>query len=198
MDAKTQDEGALFAELVPFTVPDRFPCDSQRSTITTNNAAIAIDRELPLTWIYPALMSAAIATGIIVSRWTQRPLPLSMGQRFGIGLGAFCGGMLGAKLPFVLLDWEGFLSGAAWFDSGKTLMMGLVGAYAGVEAAKWALHITIKTGDSFAAPAAAAIAVGRLASAPAAVTALRPICRGPSNSAASRVTRPSSMSSSST
>jgi phosphatidylglycerol---prolipoprotein diacylglyceryl transferase len=116
-----------------------------------------------MTWVYPVLMGAAIATGIVVSRWTQRPLALSLGQRFGLGLGAFCGGMLGAKLPFVLLDWDGFLSGAAWFDSGKTLTLGLVGGYFGVEAAKWALHITIKTGDSFAAPVAAAIAVGRLA-----------------------------------
>jgi phosphatidylglycerol:prolipoprotein diacylglycerol transferase len=108
-------------------------------------------------------MGAAITTGVLVSRWTQRPLALSITQRVGLGLGAFCGGMLGAKLPFVLLDWDGFLSGTAWFDSGKTLMMGLVGGYFGVEAAKWALHITVKTGDSFAVPVAAAIGVGRLA-----------------------------------
>ena len=60
-------------------------------------------------------MGAAIATGVIVSRRTRQPLGLSNGQRLAIGLAAFCGGMLGAKLPFVLLDWEGFLSGAAWF-----------------------------------------------------------------------------------
>ena len=113
--------------------------------------------------VYPAIMGTAIATGVIVSRRTRQPLGLSNGQRLAIGLAAFCGGMLGAKLPFVLLDWEGFLSGAAWFDNGKTLMMGLVGGYFGVEAAKWALHIHVKTGDSFAAPVAAAIAVGRIA-----------------------------------
>jgi phosphatidylglycerol:prolipoprotein diacylglycerol transferase len=99
----------------------------------------------------------------VVSRRTQRPLGLSKGQQLAIGLGAFCGGMLAAKLPFVLLDWEGFLSGTAWFDSGKTLVMGLVGGYFGVEAAKWSLHIRTRTGDSFAAPVAVAIAVGRLA-----------------------------------
>lgn len=65
----------------------------------------------------------------------------------------------------MLLDWDGFVSGKAWFDSGKTIMTGLVGGYFGVEAAKWALDITIKTGDNFAAPVAVAIAVavGRLA-----------------------------------
>lgn len=116
-----------------------------------------------MTWAYPALMGLAIATGVVVSRRTQRPLGLSKGQRLAIGLAAFCAGMLAAKLPFVLMDWEGFLSGRAWFDNGKTLVFGLVGGYFGVEAAKWALHIRVKTGDSFAAPVAAAVAVGRLA-----------------------------------
>lgn len=116
-----------------------------------------------MNWAYPALMGAAVVTGVVVSRHTQQPIGLSKVQRLGLGLGAFCGGMLGAKLPFVLLDWDGFLSGLAWFDSGKTLVLGLVGGYFGVEAAKWAIHITVKTGDSFAAPVAAAIAIGRLA-----------------------------------
>ena len=116
-----------------------------------------------MNWTYPALMGVAVTTGLLVSRRTQQPLGLGKGQRLALGLGAFCGGMLGAKLPFVLLDWDGFLSGSAWFDSGKTLVLGLVGGYFGVEATKWAMHITVKTGDGFAVPVAAAIAVGRLA-----------------------------------
>lgn len=116
-----------------------------------------------MPWTYPLIMSLALATGWLVSRGTQRTLPLRPGQRLGIGLGAFLGGMIGAKLPFVLLDWDGFLSGQAWFDSGKTIMVGLVGGYFGVEVTKWALGIQLKTGDTFAAPVAAAIAVGRLA-----------------------------------
>jgi phosphatidylglycerol:prolipoprotein diacylglycerol transferase len=116
-----------------------------------------------LNWTYSILMGAAVAAGVVVSRATQRPLGLSGRQRLALGLAAFTGGMLGAKLPFVLLDWEGFLSGAAWFDSGKTLVLGLVGGDLGVELVKWALDIHTKTGDSFAAPVAAAVAVGRLA-----------------------------------
>jgi phosphatidylglycerol:prolipoprotein diacylglycerol transferase len=116
-----------------------------------------------MNWAYPALMGAAIATGVAVSRRTPPPRGLSQRQRWALALGAFCGGMIGAKLPFVLLDWEGFLAGTAWFDNGKTLVLGLVGGYFGVEVTKWALHIQVKTGDSFAAPVAAAIAVGRLA-----------------------------------
>jgi phosphatidylglycerol---prolipoprotein diacylglyceryl transferase len=116
-----------------------------------------------MNWAYPAIMGAAVATGVLVSRRTQRPLGLSRTGRLALGLAAFCGGMLGAKLPFVLLDWEGLRTGAAWLESGKTLTLGLVGGYFGVEAMKWALGIRVKTGDSFAAPVAAAVAVGRLA-----------------------------------
>ena len=108
-------------------------------------------------------MGVAVTAGVLVSRRTRQPLGLSPWQRLGLGLAAFCGGMLGAKLPFVLLNWEGFLSGAAWLDNGKTLVLGLVGGYFGVETAKWALDIRVKTGDSFAAPVAAAVAIGRLA-----------------------------------
>jgi phosphatidylglycerol:prolipoprotein diacylglycerol transferase len=70
--------------------------------------------------------------------------------------------MIGAKLPFVLADWPGLLSGLAWFDNGKTIVFGLVGGYFGVEVAKRVLDIRVKTGDGFAVPVAAAVAVGRL------------------------------------
>lgn len=108
-------------------------------------------------------MLAAVGLGAWLSRRTQVGLPLSRGQKFAVGLGAFVGAMLGAKLPFVLSDWQGLLTGAAWFADGKTILLGLVGGYAGVEIAKWALGIRVKTGDSFAVPVAAAVGVGRLA-----------------------------------
>src|SRR5947209_14527516 len=98
-----------------------------------------------MNWTYALLMGCAIAAGLLVARLTQRPLPLARGQRLGLALGAFAGGMLGAKLPFVLLDLDGLVSGSAWFDSGKTLVCGLVGGYFGVEAAKWALDLRVRT-----------------------------------------------------
>ena len=59
--------------------------------------------------VYALIMTAAIVTGIVIARRTQIALPLTARERLGIGLGAFCGAMLGAKLPFVLSDWDGML-----------------------------------------------------------------------------------------
>lgn len=115
-----------------------------------------------MNWTYAAIMTSAIAAGLLISRHTQVRMSLNRLERFGIALGAFCGGMIGAKLPFVLRDFDGLLSGRAWFDDGKTIMFGLVGGYFGVELAKWALGIRIKTGDSFAVPVAVAVGIGRL------------------------------------
>src|SRR5262245_52098482 len=116
-----------------------------------------------MSWLYPVIMGCAVMTAWLVTLRTQRPLPLSPGQRLGLALGAFIGGMMGAKLPFLLTDWDGFVSGKAWLESGKTIVLGLVGGYVGVEIAKWSMHLRLKTGDTFAAPVAAAIGVGRLA-----------------------------------
>lgn len=112
---------------------------------------------------YSLIMIAAVATGAWLSRGSQAALPIAERKRLLIGLAAFCGAMIGAKLPFVLSDWRGMLTGAAWFADGKTILCGLVGGYVGVELAKWALDVRVKTGDSFAVPVAAAIGVGRLA-----------------------------------
>ncbi|MCA9170145.1 MAG: prolipoprotein diacylglyceryl transferase [Planctomycetales bacterium] len=111
---------------------------------------------------YAAIILAAMTAATLVSRLIPVPLPLSRAQRIGVAIGGFLGAMLGAKLPFVLADWEGFLSGAAWFSDGKTILCGLVGGYAGVEIAKWSLHIRTKTGDSFAVPVPVAVGIGRL------------------------------------
>src|ERR1044072_6385083 len=112
--------------------------------------------------VYALIMMSAVATGVVIARGTQGELPLTRREKFFIGLGAFCGAMIGAKLTFVLSDWDGLVSGAAWVANGKTILCGLVGGYFGVEIAKWALDIRIKTGDSFAVPVAAAVGIGRL------------------------------------
>jgi len=109
------------------------------------------------------IMAAAVATGLVIYSRTRQSLDLNAREKFGIAIGAFCGGMIGAKLPFLLADWQGFISGAAWFDNGKTIVSGLVGGYLGVQVAEWTMGIQAKMCDSLAVPLAAAIGVGRLA-----------------------------------
>jgi len=116
-----------------------------------------------MSWTYPAIMITAIVTCSLLLRRSQAKLPLLWWQKLGIGVGAFCGAMLGAKLPFVLASWEGLMSGTPWLAHGKTILCGIVGGYLGVEVAKWSLDVRIKTGDTFAAPVALAVAIGRVA-----------------------------------
>lgn len=113
--------------------------------------------------MYPLLMIFSVGVAWLLLRAPARALKLPRADRAALGLGAFCGAMIGAKLPYVLTDWAGMLSGSAWFDPGKTILGGLAGGYLGVEIAKAARGIMIKTGDRWAVPVAAAVAVGRLA-----------------------------------
>ena len=55
-----------------------------------------------LPWAYPVLALSALGTGAWLSRRHQASLGLTGRQRWALGLGAFCGGMLAAKLPFAL------------------------------------------------------------------------------------------------
>ncbi len=112
--------------------------------------------------IYAVIMVLAMLACTFMLRRTQTALPLPWWKKFGLGIGAFCGAMIGAKLPFVLSDWEGLLSGASWLANGKTIMCAIPGGYLGVEIAKWCLEVRVKTGDTFAAPVALAVAIGRV------------------------------------
>ena len=118
---------------------------------------------MTFTWLYPLLMLTALVTMSLLLRRFQERLPLTGLEKLGLGIGGFCGAMLGAKLPFILAEWPHVWDMGVWFAHGKTIMCGLVGGYFGVELAKWTMDIRIKTGDTFAAPVAAAVAIGRLA-----------------------------------
>src|SRR5262245_3680229 len=107
------------------------------------------------------MLAAIVVMSLLLRRW-QAKLPLAWWEKLGIGVGGFCGAMIGAKLPFVLSDWTGLVSGTAWLSDGKTILCGIVGGYLGVEVAKWTLDIRIKTGDTFAVPVAVAVAIGRV------------------------------------
>lgn len=112
--------------------------------------------------LYPALMLIALGTCSFLLRRFQSQLPITGRQKIAIGIGAFCGAMIGAKLPFVAAKWPHVLSATAWLAHGKTILAGIVGGYLGVEIAKRIAGVTVKTGDTFAVPVAVAVAIGRV------------------------------------
>lgn len=112
---------------------------------------------------YTLLMLVALASCSLLLRRSQSRLLLSWREKLGIGIGAFCGAMIGAKLPFAVVDLNGLWNGAAWLSDGKTILFGIVGGYLGVECAKWILGVRVKTGDTFAFPVAVAVGIGRVA-----------------------------------
>lgn len=115
-----------------------------------------------MNWGYAVLMGCALLLGWAISQRTQQSLQLPWTTRLGIAWGGVVAAMVAAKLPYLFNDWDALVDGSAWFVSGKTILMGLVGGYLGVEASKWALGVTQSTGDSFVLPVASAIAIGRL------------------------------------
>lgn len=112
---------------------------------------------------YLLIMGLSLVVGAVVrSIAASPPLPLSRGQKAGVLFGAVVGGTTAAKIPFLFDDWRALTSGMVWIEGGRTLTLGLLGGYLGVEVAKWALGIKAKTGDTLAAPLAASVGVGRI------------------------------------
>lgn len=113
---------------------------------------------------YALFMALALAVFLVSRHFIPRPLRLQAlpwWQRLALGLAAFLGGSLGAKLPFAVGSHQGWWTSAAWFSDGKTIVAGLGFAYLAVELTKLALDIRVKTGDTFALPLALAMTVGR-------------------------------------
>lgn len=112
---------------------------------------------------YLAFMLLAVAAFFLARRLFPAPRPrLTRLESLTLGLAAFVGGTLAAKLPFVWDSGSGFWDWATWAADGKTITTGLVGAYLSVELTKLFLGIRAKTGDGLAIPVAVALAVGRL------------------------------------
>jgi phosphatidylglycerol:prolipoprotein diacylglycerol transferase len=117
-----------------------------------------------IPYAYSAFMLLALLAFLLVRHFVPRPAALRVlpwRKRFLLGLSAFVGGSLGAKIPYVLGLYGDGPSLLGWVSDGKTITTGLVGAYLAVELAKVMLDIRVKTGDTFALPLAVALAVGR-------------------------------------
>ena len=113
--------------------------------------------------VYACVLVVSIATAWRIMHRRQKRLDLTSSQRLLIGVAAFVGSMIGAKVPFLGdRGWGAFYDGTVWFADGKTILGGIVGGYAAVEFAKWIAGVRIRTGDSFALPVAVAVAIGRV------------------------------------
>jgi phosphatidylglycerol:prolipoprotein diacylglycerol transferase len=89
---------------------------------------------------------------------------LNCEQRWAIGLGAFAGAMIGARLPFLIYQgWKLGLDVPLLWSDGKTILSGLLGGYLGVEIAKAITGVRQRLGDGFALPVAVGVAIGRTA-----------------------------------
>jgi phosphatidylglycerol---prolipoprotein diacylglyceryl transferase len=88
---------------------------------------------------YAAIMAVSILAALMLSARTQMPLPLTLKQRWGVRYAAFVGSMIGAKLPFVLMNPARLMEMSAWTENGKTIVFGLAFGYFGVEIAKYYL-----------------------------------------------------------
>ena len=110
------------------------------------------------------MFASVVVAGYIFRADRQTNLArLDPDTKTAIGLAAFLGAMVGAKLPFVLqFGLQGLLSGTTWFADGKTILAGIFGGYLAVELTKWWWNIRASTGDGFALPVAVAVVLGRL------------------------------------
>jgi phosphatidylglycerol:prolipoprotein diacylglycerol transferase len=116
---------------------------------------------IPGSPAYAALMATGILIGAVY--WYRR----SRGQSdlLLIYLGALVGGFAGAKIAYLLaegwLEWQQPDRWLRW-ATGKSVLGGLLGAYAGVEWTKHLVGHKTSTGDAFAVIVPVGILLGRV------------------------------------
>ena len=110
---------------------------------------------------YAIAMILAFVAGFAVYRCNTRGMEKNSEHLFPIILAAFFGGIIGAKLPVILmnlrfgLNWQTILAG-------RTIVGGLVGGTLGVLLIKKKLGIRARYGNLLAPPIALGMAVGRV------------------------------------
>lgn len=110
---------------------------------------------------YAIAMICAFAAGLAVYRYNMRGMQKQSGHLFPILLAAFFGGVIGAKLPIILLNLR---FGLSWQTilAGRTIVGGLVGGTLGVLLIKKKLGIRARYGNFLAPSIALGMAIGRI------------------------------------
>lgn len=112
-------------------------------------------------WLYGVITFGGLIVG--GSLWARRFRKTP--ESFSIFVGAVIGAYTGAKILFLLAEWDRVFSHPHWYllvASGKTIVGALLGGYGGVEIAKRLIGHREPTGDWFAVGVPLAIAAGRL------------------------------------
>ncbi|MEZ4322578.1 MAG: prolipoprotein diacylglyceryl transferase [Myxococcota bacterium] len=112
--------------------------------------------------VHTGIMGLAVLVGLGVRRLVRAPSGLTRGESAAIGLAAVLGGVIGAKLPYLFESVATLQTFDIWLSDARTITWALATGYVAVELCKLALGVSAKTGDGFAAPVAASIAVGRI------------------------------------
>jgi phosphatidylglycerol:prolipoprotein diacylglycerol transferase len=110
---------------------------------------------------YVIAIISAFAAGIAVYRHNTKDLPSHSEHLFPIILAAFFGGILGAKLPIILMNLRGGFSLEAIL-AGRTIVGGLVGGTLGVLFIKKKLGIRGRYGNRLAPSIALGMGIGRI------------------------------------
>lgn len=115
---------------------------------------------------YPVFTVLALLAAWALFKLTADPLDsLHREYRATIIVFALLGGILGAKLPILLFNydlWFQYPENVALLWSGKTIVGGLIGGFLAVVLVKRRLKINVRMGNDIAAPAALGMAVGRM------------------------------------
>lgn len=116
---------------------------------------------IPGSAAYAVMMTAGILIGAII--WYRKSKDSS--ALLLVYLGALGGGFAGAKIAYLLaegwLDWPQADRWLRW-ATGKSVLGGLLGAYAGVEVTKYFAGHKSSTGDAFAVIVPVGILLGRV------------------------------------
>jgi len=114
---------------------------------------------------YPVFVLLALLSGIFVYLIELRRDRIESANALYIAIFAIVGGIIGSKLPIILIYWHELNSSPNSLDvlvSGRTIVGGLIGGALGTFLAKKLFHIKERLGNQIAIPVAVGMAVGRV------------------------------------
>lgn len=115
----------------------------------------------PVIPAYAIAMISAFAAGFALYRYNTKGLEKNSEHLMPILLAAFLGGVIGAKLPIILLNLRFGLSWQTLF-AGRTITGGLIGGTLGVLFIKKKLGIKARYGNLLAPSVALGMTIGRI------------------------------------